>query len=87
MNCVQREKNTTTRLSKFLLTLVGFTLLASGCRTPPPPTINFTLPPQVQVLEVGVTNMVYIAPRPGVVSAFAVDNLGLLYLLGLPYKR
>lgn len=57
--------------------------LASGCRTHGEGQVIPSLPSRFQILEVGKTNAVYIAPGPGVIYGVATDNLGLLYLQGL----
>ena len=63
--------------------LTASILLASGCKTHGEGQAIPSLPSRFQILEVGKTNAVYIAPGPGVTYGVATDNLGLLYLQGL----
>lgn len=62
--------------------LTASTLPPAGCGTRSPESAAPSLPSRFQILEVGKTNAVYIAPGPGVKYGIATDNLGLLYLQG-----
>lgn len=62
--------------------LTASILPLAGCKTPAPASTAPSLPSRFQILEVGRTNQVYIAPGPGVTYGVATDNLGLLYLQG-----
>ena len=65
-----------------LAILTASILPLAGCKTPAPAATAPSLPSRFQILEVGRTNQVYIAPGPGVTYGIATDNLGLLYLQG-----
>ncbi len=65
-----------------LAILTASTLPLVGCATRSPASATPSLPSRFQLLEVGRTNQVYIAPGPGVSYGIATDNLGLLYLQG-----
>ena len=63
--------------------LTASTLPLAGCGTRSPKQAAApSLPSRFQLLEVGKTNAVYIAPGAGVKYGIATDNLGLLYLQG-----
>lgn len=76
-----RRKHTVTPW--LLAILTASTLPLVGCATrSPKQAATPSLPSRFQILEVGKTNQVYIAPGPGVTYGIATDNLGLLYLQG-----
>lgn len=76
-----RKLRTLRRLLPAILTASTLPLL--GCATRESAPAAPSLPSRFQILEVGKTNQVYIAPGPGVSYGIATDNLGLLYLQGL----
>ena len=75
-----RSKHIARPLTAAILT--ASTLPLAGCGTRSPASTAPSLPSRFQILEVGRTNQVYIAPGPGVTYGIATDNLGLLYLQG-----